>query len=107
MTRTRKLRKQIQTVGPRWYDDKCINYKQCMKRTLRTLRKVKNGDCEEEAKLNYLRAKRSYDNLVKAKKYRFTSILHTKISNSNNAKEFYAALSYFRPRRKGDIRTIL
>jgi len=107
MTRIRKLGKEIQTFGPRWYDDKCINYKQCMKRTLRTLRKVKNEDCEEEAKLNYLRAKLSYDNLVKAKKHRFTSILHTKLSNSRNTKEFYEALSYFRPRRKGDNQNYL
>lgn len=83
------------SFGPAWFDSKCVYEKKMLLKKLRLFRK---DNCNERL-ISYINARRSYCNLIKAKKIRFFSNLDTKLSSSRNPHEFYKALSYYRPKR--------
>jgi hypothetical protein len=83
---------------PRWFDEKCLEYKKKTNKCLRLFRNADNSN-QEYSKCKYLDARRSYKNLREAKKKLYLSQLDSNLTNVKNCKEFYKALNYYCPKR--------
>lgn len=74
--------------GPVWFDEKCKKEKKCAQHLLQIYRRNKTAT----NLTNYLNAKRSYKNLIIAKKLKFMNKLDSSLANVKNSREFYKAL---------------
>lgn len=95
LTKVINNKKNKLSYGPAWFDKKCLIEKKVTLSKLREFRLSRNV----ETLTKYLAAKRSYSNLLKAKKIRFTKTLDNNLSQPRNAYQFYRALSYYRPKK--------
>jgi hypothetical protein len=99
MVNTKIMSNMYVSGGPRWFDEKCLKYKKNTRRALRDFRNSKPGtEMHTQNRNRYLDLRRSYDNLLAAKRKKFMLCIQSKLINSRNASDFYRALSTFRPR---------
>jgi hypothetical protein len=98
MIRTTANENQILANGPAWFDKKCLSHKLAMKRHLRSFRKLdRDSSFYCACKLNYLDSKRTYQNLLVAKKKYFSAV-EEKLGCARSPEDFFKALSYFKPK---------
>jgi hypothetical protein len=98
LSKTRVLDKIGSVQYPRWFDNKCLASKKHTTHMLRKYRKSFGQTNHLNVKQQYLNAKRYHFNYTRAKKRKFFNLLELKLSDSHNPKEFYSALSHFRPK---------
>jgi hypothetical protein len=97
LLKTRKIGGIRTNNYPQWFDQKCLASKKDVNLRLRNFR----NSCDVnryEAKHRYLDAKRSYNNLKKAKQTLHRNRIHQQLSNSRSCSEFYKALKCFNAR---------
>ncbi|ODM88369.1 LINE-1 reverse transcriptase [Orchesella cincta] len=88
-----------QFYGPRWFENMCHNQKTVVHKKLKRMRAAQPHD-RNVNRLQYISARREYQNLRKAKRTLFENrTIHT-LSTAKNGSDFYKALSYFRPKTK-------
>jgi hypothetical protein len=68
---------------PRWFDEKCLEYKKKTNKCLRLFRNADNSN-QESSICKYLDARRSYKNLREAKKNLYLSQLDSNLTNVKN-----------------------
>ncbi|XP_057335088.1 uncharacterized protein LOC130673891 [Microplitis mediator] len=78
-----------------WFDHDCVNAKKTVSECLKKCFKV---NFQSEDKLEYLRAKKYYKEVTKAKKEKYIEDLRTKFSNVRNSLEFWKAVRCYSPR---------
>jgi hypothetical protein len=98
LVRTRHLGTQKIVTGQKWFDSQCAEMKKETSRRLRRFRKATSETDMNTSRLQYLQMRRSYQNCTRAKRTKFMNTLTTQLSCTKNAREFYSALSYFRPK---------
>jgi hypothetical protein len=102
MTITRTLESRSVYHGPRWFDKSCRVCKTNTRRKLRQYRKCEDVIAKPIYKMEYLTAQRYYVNYIRAKKRKFYCSLEYKLCESRNPKEFYSALSFYRPKHSNE-----
>lgn len=86
--------------GPAWFDSKCLAMKKNVRCILRKFRKTDSTDIDySECKSQYLGAQRTYKNFVNAKRLQYYNAMDRKLIDTKNAKDFYSAVSHFRPKK--------
>jgi hypothetical protein len=99
MVKKKILSNDAISSGPRWFDDNCLKLKREARKALRELRNSPSGnDAHFCARKHYLDWKRTYANLLDAKRKKFMTNIHLKLTDARNAYKFYQALSFFRPK---------
>jgi hypothetical protein len=99
MIKRRVLSNSSIVNGPAWFDEKCLAFKDICRKALRMYRNTLAGTPENcFNRIKYLESKRSYTNLLEAKKRKFYLNVQQKLTDATNASQFYRALSYFRPK---------
>jgi hypothetical protein len=96
---TRRELSQIQiTHSTKWFDKSCLERKKATQALLRKFRNSSEPINKQVCKQNYLSAQRYYVHYIRAKKLKFYSSLDLKLTDSRNPRDFYSALSYYRPK---------
>jgi hypothetical protein len=99
MVKTHTITNEIVSAGPVWFDEKCRQYKLAMRRCLRIFRKCNSTSENYHAiRLNYVQSKRTYNNLLVAKKQRHYANLEARMINVKYPGDFFNALSNYRPK---------
>jgi hypothetical protein len=58
---------------------------------------------EQESRLAYLNSARYYNSYIKAKRLKFIGALSERLCNFKNPRDFYSALSYYRPKNNSNV----
>jgi len=100
MTFIKQLGAPPKPCDPKWFDKSCKEMKQKVRRSLKMLRMEKDGsrnddDLGEDKITQYKQMRRTYRNLLKAKKIKYFNTLHQTLANAGDSKSFYAALRTF------------
>jgi hypothetical protein len=97
LVRVRTLITQY-TMLPKWFDSKCLAMKKETRRRLRQFRKARTDTDIDSTRIHYLQMQRTYKSFTQAKRTTFMNSLNTQLCQTRNAKEFYSALSHYRPK---------
>jgi len=91
---------QYPNYGPKWFDSSCTKRKLETRNVLRQYRKATEPSSKEILKSKYFDLRRTYTNYIKAKRLKYLSNIDINLCKSVNPKQFYSALSYYRPKTK-------